>query len=107
MTLHELLPILHNLSYADKLLVLQFLESEIASEEEAEQIKSQHGESCPVFRKEVSQHDETWGAFAQEPGSLRSTAEAFQAARALLRQQRAIAIKQQQQAETELENTGR
>lgn len=87
MNLHELLPILHNLSYADKLMVLQFLETEIASEEEETQVQEEEGKLCPIWVKDRSPAQESW-FFRNEPGSLRSASEAFASARALLKQKR-------------------
>lgn len=98
MMLHELLPELYKLSYADKLLAMQFLESEIAREDEEAQAKAETNESCPIWYRPTQVEQSGW--FVQkDPGSLRSASEAFTAARSLLKEYKEAAIKAQQEAQ--------
>lgn len=91
MNLHQLLPHLHQLSYADKLLVMQFLESEIAREQEEEASDETSGASCPAWHRSDRHQEESW-FHMQEPGSLRSASDAWEAARSLIQQRKAAAL---------------
>lgn len=91
MNLHQLLPHLHQLSYADKLLVMQFLEAEIAREQEEEATAETTGASCPAWHRPDRREEESWFQ-TQEPGSLRSASDAWAAARSLLQQRKAATL---------------
>jgi hypothetical protein len=99
MRLHDLLPELYTLSYADKLLVMQFLEAEITRADEEAQAKAETGESCPIWHTPQPMEQQGGWFIQQDPGSFRNASEAFAAARSLLKEYKAAAIKAQQEGE--------
>lgn len=92
MNVKDLIPMIRKLSYTDKLFVMQVLADELAREEES--LASAAEEACPLWEP-PEPPERAW----PEPEALWNARESLEAARSLLRERKAEALKKKENEE--------